>query len=81
MENICEWENCKKIGEFKAPIERDNSKNFKLLCQEHIKLFNQKWNYFEGMSQDEIENFYYLSFNLYKLLRDFRGKLNGYALI
>ena len=57
MENICEWENCKKSGAFKAPLERDNSKNYKWLCEEHIKLFNKSWNYFEGMSQSEIENF------------------------
>ena len=57
MENICEWHNCKESGKFKAPTERDNSKNFKWLCENHIKLFNKSWNYFEGMSQNEIENF------------------------
>ena len=57
MENICEWANCKETGKFKAPSEKDNSKNFKWLCSEHIKLFNKNWNYFEGMSQDEIEHF------------------------
>ena len=57
MENICEWENCKESGKFKAPLEKDNSKNHKWLCEEHIKLFNKNWNYFEGMSQHEIENF------------------------
>ena len=57
MENICEWENCKEIGKFKAPLEKDNSKNYKWLCEEHIKLFNRNWNYFEGMSQREIEAF------------------------
>ena len=57
MENICEWTNCKESGKFKAPLERDNSKNYKWLCEEHIKLFNKNWNYFEGMSQNEIEDF------------------------
>ena len=57
MKNICEWENCKQSGEFKAPLEKDNSKNYKWLCEEHIKLFNKNWNYFDGMSQDEIEKF------------------------
>ena len=57
MENICEWEKCKEKGDYKAPTERDNSKKYKWLCKEHIKLFNKKWNYFEGMSQDQIENF------------------------
>jgi len=57
MENICEWKNCKENGKFKAPLEKDNSKNYKWLCERHIKLFNKNWNYFEGMSQREIENF------------------------
>ncbi len=57
MENICEWDKCKEVGSFKAPAEKDNSKNFKWLCKEHIKLFNKNWNYFEGMTQNEIENF------------------------
>jgi len=57
MENICEWKNCKEVGTFRAPAEKDNSKNFKLLCENHIKLFNKSWNYFEGMSQGQIENF------------------------
>ena len=57
MKNICEWSCCKKVGKYKAPIEKDNSKNFKWLCEEHIKLFNKSWNYFDGMSQNEIESF------------------------
>ena len=57
MENICDWINCKKTAKFKAPKERDNSKNFKWLCEEHIKLFNKNWNYFDGMNQSEIESF------------------------
>ena len=57
MKNICEWKNCKEFGQYKAPIEKDNSKNFKLLCKEHIKMFNKNWNYFAGMSQEEIKIF------------------------
>ena len=57
MKNICEWENCEEIGDFKAPIERDNSKNHRWLCKEHVKLFNKSWDYFDGMNQSEIENF------------------------
>ena len=57
MKNVCEWKNCNENGKFKAPLEKDNSKNYKWLCEKHIKLFNKNWNYFEGMSQQEIENF------------------------
>ena len=57
MENICDWESCKESGKFKAPLEKDNSKSYRWLCEEHIKLFNKNWNYFDGMDQNEIENF------------------------
>ena len=57
MKNICEWGSCSEIGKFKAPSEKDNSKNFKWLCENHIKEFNKNWNYFDGMSTIEIENF------------------------
>ena len=57
MKNICEWDNCKEIGEFKAPMEKDNSKKYRWLCEDHIKLFNKNWNYFDGMRQNEIEDF------------------------
>ena len=57
MKNICEWDNCVESGEFKAPLERDNSKNYKWLCVNHIKLFNKNWDYFDGMGQNEIEHF------------------------
>ena len=57
MKNICEWDNCSESGEFKAPLEKDNSRKYRWLCEEHIKLFNKNWNYFDGMGQNEIENF------------------------
>ena len=57
MENICEWESCKETGKFKAPVEKDNSKKYKWLCEEHIKIFNKSWDYFEGMTQTEFEDF------------------------
>ena len=46
MKIICDWENCKETGEYKAPVERDNSRKFKLLCLKHIKIFNKNWKFF-----------------------------------
>ena len=42
MKVICDWKNCKEIGAYKAPVEKDNSRKFRLLCLEHIKLFCYK---------------------------------------
>ena len=57
MDHICDYKNCKKIGEYKAPIEKDNSKKFRWLCLSHIKEFNQSWDYFRGMSDQEVYKF------------------------
>ena len=57
MKNICDWNNCKEIGEYKAPLEKDNSKKYRMLCLEHVKEFNKNWNYFSGMNDDQIFSF------------------------
>ncbi|MAJ22971.1 MAG: molecular chaperone DnaJ [Candidatus Pelagibacter sp. TMED64] len=57
MENICDWKNCKNVAFYKAPIEKDNSKEYRLLCSMHIKEFNKSWDYFDGMSEHDIECF------------------------
>ena len=81
MENICEWENCKKIGNFKAPLERDNSKNYKWLCEVHIKLFNKNWNYFDGMSQDEITAFLKSDLTWHKPTQKFGSRDNFFNIL
>ncbi len=54
MKIICDWNNCFEIGEYRAPIEKDNSKNYRLLCLKHVKEFNKNWNYFADMTDDEV---------------------------
>ncbi len=46
-----------KEGSYKAPVEKDNSKKYRMLCLNHIKEFNKNWNYFEGMNDDQIYEF------------------------
>tara|TARA_Y100000590_G_scaffold266885_1_gene299698 strand:- start:1802 stop:2320 length:519 start_codon:yes stop_codon:yes gene_type:complete len=81
MQNICEWENCNELGKFKAPIEKDNSKNFKLLCEEHIKQFNKSWNYFEGMSQDQIDSFLKSDLTWHKPTQEFSSSDNFFNIL
>ena len=50
----CAWAGCREPGDFKAPRARDNPRDYQWLCETHVSEFNKKWNYFEGMSQDEI---------------------------
>ena len=81
MENICEWQNCRERGKFKAPVERDNSRNYKWLCQDHIKLFNKSWNYFEGMSQNEIEVFLKSDITWHRPTQKFSSSDNFFSIL
>ena len=47
----------KKNIEVEKILIVDNSKKYRLLCLEHIKIFNKKWNYFSDMSDQEVEFF------------------------
>ena len=81
MKIICDWENCDQIGKFKAPVERDNSKKYRLLCLEHIKIFNKKWNYFENMTSDEIEFFLKSDITWHKSTKSFSSSENFFRIL
>ena len=51
----CDWNLCKELGQFKAPAKENQ--NYLWFCEQHIKEYNRKWDFFEGMSQVEIEDF------------------------
>ncbi|PZP85216.1 MAG: molecular chaperone DnaJ [Azospirillum brasilense] len=50
----CAWADCREPGNFKAPRSRRSVGDYQWFCEAHIVQFNKNWNYFEGMSQDEI---------------------------
>ena len=81
MENICEWLNCKESGKFKAPLEKDNSKKHQWLCEIHIKEFNKNWNYFEGMSQNEFENFLKADVTWHRPTQEFGSSDNFFSIL
>jgi len=81
MRNICDWEKCKKIGLYKAPVEKDNSKKFRLLCLEHIKVFNKSWNYFSDMNEGEIENFIKSDLTWHKPTKSFASSENFFKIL
>ena len=81
MKIICDWNKCKKLGLYKAPIERDNSKKFRLLCLDHIKEFNKHWNYFSGMSDDQIYDFIKSDLTWHKPTQSFSSSDNFFKVL
>ena len=81
MKNICDWNNCFEIGEYKAPIEKDNSKNYRLLCLNHVKEFNKNWNYFSGMNDEQIYNFLKSDITWHKPTQSFSSSDNFFKIL
>ena len=81
MKIICDWDNCKEQGSYKAPLERDNSKKYRLLCLEHIKIFNKKWNYFSDMNDQEIEYFIKSDLTWHKSTKSFGSSENFFNIL
>ena len=81
MENICDHKSCKKIGKYKAPIEKDNSKKFKWLCLDHIKEFNRNWDYFKGMSDQEVCEFLKSDMTWHKPTQSFNSPNNFFSIL
>lgn len=53
----CAHPNCSGNGEFRAPISPNMPGEYQMLCLEHIKVFNKKWDFFREKNSDEIEAF------------------------
>ena len=81
MKNICDWDNCNELGEYKAPIERDNSKKFRMLCLKHVKEFNKNWNYFSGMNDNQIINFLKSDMTWHKPTQSFSSSDNFFKVL
>jgi hypothetical protein len=59
-ERVCSEPGCDQPGEFRAPA-RDGSRSdfdgpgdWRFLCLDHVREFNQRYNFFTGMSAEEI---------------------------
>ena len=54
-EKICEWPNCAEKGAHRAPRSRTDINSYRWFCREHVRGYNKNWNYFDGMSDYEVE--------------------------
>jgi len=52
----CDSNNCKKKGEYRAPRSRILLNSYFYFCLDHIKEYNKSWDFYKGMTVDQIEN-------------------------
>lgn len=51
----CDVTGCPERGDFKAPKSRDALKEYYWFCLDHVREYNQNWDFFKGMTRAEIE--------------------------
>ena len=77
MKNICDWNNCFEIGEYKAPIEKDNILNIKEfnLIEDHLNRLNLPRNINKFFSIKDLNKI------LYFMKKDKKNNMNKINLV
>jgi hypothetical protein len=51
----CDSPGCEQPGEHRAPKSREQLRDYYWFCLEHVRAYNNAWNYYAGMSEAEVE--------------------------
>jgi hypothetical protein len=51
----CDKPGCDGFGEHKAPKSRQTLNDYYWFCLDHVREYNQSWDFFKGMTPDQIE--------------------------
>lgn len=54
IQRECEVDGCKEPGEYRAPKGRGKEGQFHTFCLDHVREYNKSYNYFSGMSDDDV---------------------------
>jgi hypothetical protein len=52
--HMCEWPGCGRPGEHRAPKGRGREGEHWHYCLDHVREYNQSYNFFEGMSEEAV---------------------------
>lgn len=50
----CQWPGCARDGTHRAPKGRHAEGEYFFYCLDHVRQYNQSYNYFQGMSDDAV---------------------------
>jgi len=51
----CEQDGCESLGEFRAPKSPYHLRDYYWFCLKHVREYNKAWDFYRGMSPQEIE--------------------------
>lgn len=75
-EKLCEMPGCDLKGEYKAPKHRGLNE-YHYFCLDHVREYNKAWNFFSGMSDNEVQDHMHKS--LYGFRPTWKYGVNGDA--
>jgi hypothetical protein len=52
---LCAYPGCGREAEHKAPKGRQSMNEYHWFCTEHARIYNEAWDYYSGMSTEEID--------------------------
>ena len=52
---LCDHNNCFNNGKYKAPKSRSKLNSYYYFCLDHVKEYNKSWDFYKGLSVDQIE--------------------------
>lgn len=53
----CEWAGCANKGSHRAPKGRENQREYWHFCLDHVREYNQNYNFFSGMNADAVARY------------------------
>lgn len=53
----CEWHGCRRPASHRAPKGRGRENEYRWFCLDHVRDYNRGYNFFQGMSDDEIASY------------------------
>ena len=54
---MCEWAGCPNKGPHRAPKGRENSREYFHFCLDHVREYNQSYNFFQGMNPEDVAKY------------------------
>jgi hypothetical protein len=54
---MCEWPSCKERGPHRAPKGRENAREYWHFCLNHVREYNQSYNFFSGMNAEAVARY------------------------
>ncbi|MGR3512629.1 MAG: DnaJ domain-containing protein [Paracoccaceae bacterium] len=51
---VCEHPGCQETGQYRAPKSPDDLDEFYWFCKDHVREYNLKWNFFQGQTEEEL---------------------------